>query len=67
MADIIAKVVGGTKKLVEADDISEVADELGVDLATYTVAVNGAPADPEDDVGLNDGDVVTFSTKVKGG
>jgi sulfur carrier protein ThiS len=63
-ASVVASVSGGNPKRVQAYDVQEVKEELGL-TGNYTAAINGDTASLEDV--LSDEDYVTFATAVKGG
>ena len=63
-ASVVASVTGGDPKRVDAYDVQEAKDELGLS-GNYVAARNGEPASLEDE--LNDEDFVSFSVAVKGG
>lgn len=64
MANVIASVLGGDPKRVQAETVEEAKNALGLS-GNYTAAVNGDPAEMDDY--LEDNVLVTFTQAVKGG
>lgn len=64
MASVIAAVLNGDPKRVEADTPAEALSELGLS-GNYTCTINQEPALMDDD--LQDEDFVSFALAVKAG
>ncbi len=64
MASVVAFVLGGKPKRMEADSVQEAKELLNLD-GNYTASVDGEPANLGDQ--LDDDQCVTFSPAVKGG
>jgi len=64
MASVIAQVVGGSKRVVEANTLGDVREELDV---SSSMAGKVNSVDQSDDYELSDGEIVTFANKPKGG
>ena len=65
MADISAKVTGGSLEIFEdVNTVSELISEMGLE-GNYTAMINGSPADLSDS--LTDDDFVSLTKSVKGG
>jgi hypothetical protein len=63
MAKVVAKIVGGSSKDLEASTVGDVKRQLGV--PGYQANVNGSPA--ADTATLSEDSFITLSPAVKGG
>ena len=64
MAQVAAKVMGGSLQELDAETVGELKDIMGLE-GTYSAQVNGESAD--DETQLRSRDFVTFTKSVKGG
>lgn len=64
MANVKSQVTGGRVVSVEANQVADVFEAMGLG-GNYTTLVNGSPAEMHDT--LRDGDIVIFAQAVKGG
>lgn len=69
MAKVVVKVAGGSPQEYEAGDIAglkaAIEERTGVDVSSYTAAINGNPA--SDSSSLNDDSLVTMTKPAKAG
>lgn len=65
MANVAAKVTGGTLQEFDVTTVAELKEEMGLE-GNYSTQVNGRPID-SDSTELLDHDFVTFTQSVKGG
>lgn len=64
MATVKAQVTGGRVMTIEATQVADVFEAMGLG-GNYTTLVNGSPAEMHDT--LRDNDIVIFAQAVKGG
>lgn len=64
MAKITVQLTGGSPKVIEASNVSEALESLGLKGKTYTMTVNGEPAGSEHE--FSDYEFVTLTEAIKG-